>query len=310
MTGDARLTASHLARSAIVYIRQSSEIQVRTNVERRKLQYGLEGHARALGFTKVEVIDDDLGVSGGGVRRAGFERLLQAVCSGSVGLVLAIESSRLARNGRDWRAFLEICVVVGCLVGDRDRIHDPMAVDDRAFLGMKGQFADMELAVFRQRSLESRQALAERGELFLHLPAGFEKVDRHSIEKTPDQRQRDAIELVFRKFGELRSVRQVHLWFRRREIAIPVRDLGRKGIAWRVPHDSTLASMFRNPVYAGAYVYGRRRVEAIYEDGALDSVTTIRHPERPAEGRLYWEGRYAGTAPPVPRPHPGRGALR
>ena len=199
-TRDARLTAGHLARSAIVYIRQSGEMQVRNNVERRKLQYALADHARVLGFAKVELIDDDLGISGDGVHRPGFERLLQAVCSGRVGLVLAIEASRLARNGRDWHALLEICAVVGCLVGDRDRIYDPATVDDRAFLGLKGQFADMELAIFRQRSLESREALAGRGELFLHLPAGFEKIDRHSIEKTPDQHQRDAIGMVFRKF--------------------------------------------------------------------------------------------------------------
>ena len=265
-TRDARLTAGHLARSAIVYIRQSSETQVRNNVERRKLQYALKGHARALGFAKVEVIDDDLGVSGGGVRRPGFERLLQAVCSGSVGLVLAIEASRLARNGRDWHALLEICAVVGCLVGDRDRIHD------RAFLGLKGQFADMELAIFRQRSLESREALAERGTLFLHLPAGFEKVDRHSIAKTPDQHQRDAIDMVFRKFRELRSIRQVHLWFRRRGIRIPVRDLGGEGIAWRVPHDSTLASMLGHPIYAGAYVYGRRRQEVTVDASGTNTL--------------------------------------
>ena len=269
---DARLTAGHLARSAIVYIRQSSEMQVRNHVERRKLQYALEDHARELGFAKVEVIDDDLGVSGGGVRRPGFERLLQAVCSGTVGLVLALEASRLARNGRDWHALLEICAVVGCLVGDRERIHDPAMVDDRAFLGLKGQFADMELAVFRQRSLESRQALAERGELFLHLPAGFEKVDRHGIEKTPDQHQRDAIDLVFRKFRELRSIRQVHLWFRKRDIRIPVRDPKGGGIAWRVPQNSTLALMLSNPLYAGAYVYGRRRQEVTVDAGGTRKV--------------------------------------
>ena len=258
---DARPTAGHLARSAVVYVRQSSEMQVRNNAERRRLQYAPEDHARALGFAKVEVIDDDLGVSGGGVHRAGFERLLKAVCGGSAGLVLAIEASRLARNGRDWHTLLEICAVVGCLVGDRDRLHDPASVDDRAFLGLKGQFADMELAIFRQRSLESREALAGRGELFLHLPAGFEKTDRHSIGRTPDQRQRDAVDLVFRKFRELRSIRQVHLWFRRHGVTIPVRDLGREGVAWRVPRDSTLSPMFRNPIYAGAYVYGRRRQE-------------------------------------------------
>ena len=263
---DARLTAGHLARSAIVCVRQSSETQVRTNVERRGLRYALTDHARALGFAKVEVIDDGPGVSGGGVRRPGFERLPRAVCGGSVGLVLAIEASRLARNGRDWHALLEIRAVVGCLVGDRERIHDPASVDDRAFLGLKGQFADMEPAIFRQRSLESREALAGRGELFPHLPAGSGKVDRHSIGKTPDQHRRDAIDMVFRKFRELRSIRQVHLWFRGRGIRIPVRDLAGRGIAWRIPYDTTLASMPRNPIHAGAYVYGRRRQVGVYPE--------------------------------------------
>ncbi len=272
VTRDARLTAGCSARSAIVYIRQPSGMQVRNNVERRKLQYTLEGHARGLGFAKVEVIDDDPGVSGGGVRRPGFERLPQTVCSGSVGLVLAIEASRLARNGRDRHALLEICAVVGCLVGDRDRIHDPATVDDRAFPVLKGRFADMELAMFRQRSLESRQALAERGELFPHLPAGFEKVDRHSIEKTPDQRRRDAIGMVFRKFRELRSIRQVQRWLRKRGVRIPVRDLKGGGIAQRIPHDSTLASMLRNPIYAGACVYRRRRREVTVDAGGTEKV--------------------------------------
>lgn len=147
--------------------------------------------------------------------------------------------------------------------------------------------------MFRQRSLESRQALAERGEFFTHLPAGFEKVDRHTIEKTPDQHQRDAIDMVFRKFRELRSIRQVHLWFRRRGIRIPVRDLGRAGIAWRVPHDSTLASMLSNPIYAGAYVYGRRRQEVTVDASGTKKVRGgIMKPE--AEWSVLLRDRHEG----------------
>ena len=261
------LTAAHTERAAYVYVRQSSEFQVRNNVERQRLQYTLADHARELGFRDITVIDDDLGITGDGVHRPGFETMLEAVCKGKVGLVLSIEASRLARNGREWHALLDFCAIVGCLVGDRDRLYDPALLDDRMYLGLKGQFNDMELALFRQRSLESRMALAERGELRMHLPAGFEWVDGAGIEMTPDQRQRDAIRLVFRKFGELGSVRQVFLWFREGKVEIPVRAPGRE-LVWKVPTSSgQFSQILANPLHAGAYVYGRRRQEAVIENG-------------------------------------------
>ena len=133
---EAMLTPDHLSRTAIVYIRQSSGFQVRNNVERRRLQYELVSHARGLGFSRVEVIDDDLGVPSNGIHREGYERLLTAVCNKSVGLVLAIEASRLARGGSDWHMLLEFCAIVGCLGGDRERLYDPAVADDRAYLGV------------------------------------------------------------------------------------------------------------------------------------------------------------------------------
>ena len=167
------LTAAHRERGAYVYVRQSSEFQVKNNVERQRLQYALADHARELGFRDITVIDDDLGISGDGVYRPGFEALLEAVCKGKVGLVLSIEASRLSRNGREWHTLLDFCAIVGCLVGDRDRLYNPALLDDRMYLGLRGQFNEMELAIFRQRSLDSRIALAERGELRMHLPAGL-----------------------------------------------------------------------------------------------------------------------------------------
>ena len=122
-------------------------------------------YAEELGFHTIEVIDEDLGVSGDGVHRSGFDALLEAVCKGMVGLVLAIEASRLTRNGREWHTLLDFCAIVGCLIGDGDRLYDPTLIDDRTYLGLKGQFCEMVLAFFRQRSLESRMALAARGEL-------------------------------------------------------------------------------------------------------------------------------------------------
>ena len=180
MNSATALTAAHMERAAYVYVRQSSEFQVRNNVERQRLQYALADHARELGFRDITVIDDDLGISGDGVYRPGFEALLEAVCKGKVGLVLSIEASRLSRNGREWHTLLDFCAIVGCLVGDRDRLYDPALIDDRVYLGLKGQFNEMELALFRQRSQESRIALAERGELRMHLPAGLRVGGRRS----------------------------------------------------------------------------------------------------------------------------------
>ena len=140
MNSGATLTAAHLDRAAYVYIRQSSEFQVQNHVERQRLQYAMADHAKELGFRDVEVIDDDLGISGAGVHRPGFDALLEAVCKGRVGLVLSIEASRLSRNGREWHTLLDFCAIVGCLVGDRDRLYDPALIDDRMYLGLKGQF--------------------------------------------------------------------------------------------------------------------------------------------------------------------------
>ena len=136
MSSVALLTAEHRERAAYVYIRQSSDFQVQNHVERQRLQYGLADYAKELGFRTIEVIDEDLGVSGGGVHRSGFDALLEAVCKGMVGLVLAIEASRLTRNGREWHTLLDFCAIVGCLVGDRDRLYDPALIDDRMYLGM------------------------------------------------------------------------------------------------------------------------------------------------------------------------------
>ena len=261
MTSGAVLTTAHRERAAYVYIRQSSDFQVQNHVERQRLQYDLADYAKELGFHTIEVIDEDLGLSGDGVHRPGFDALLEAVCKGMVGLVLAIEASRLSRNGREWHALLDFCAIVGCLVGDRDRLYDPALIDDRMYLGLKGQFNEMELALFRQRSQESRMAMAARGELWTSVAAGYEKVDCHHVEMTPDRRQRDALHLVFRKFLELGSIRQVFLWLQRHRIELPVRAPG-EGLDWRVPASPRrISQILTNPIYAGAYAYGRHRQE-------------------------------------------------
>src|SRR5207344_1133876 len=188
------------------------------NRESQLRQYALADRASELGWSDVEVIDDDLGRSGAGARRPGFERLLARICEGRVGAVLSIEASRLARNGRDWHTLLEFCGLVGTLIVDEDGVYEPRSPNDRLLLGMKGTMSEMELSIFRQRSSEARSQKARRGELFTIVAVGYFKTNDDRIEKDPDRRVREAIDLVFHKFAELQSVRQVLLWIRQEQI--------------------------------------------------------------------------------------------
>src|ERR1700730_12705783 len=155
-----KITPDHLARGAFIYIRQSTVDQLVNNHESRRRQYGLADRARALGWTDVTVIDDDLGRSGSGVSRPGFERLLAAIREGRVGAVFAIEASRLARNGRDWHTLIEFCGLVGTVIVDEDGTYEPRHPNDRLLLGMKGTMSELELSLLRARSME---ALKQKG---------------------------------------------------------------------------------------------------------------------------------------------------
>src|SRR5271156_3486918 len=168
-----KITSEHLSREACVYVRQSTADQLINNPESRRRQYGLTDRARSLGWSEVNVIDDDLGRSGSGVSRPGFEKLLTAICERRVGAVLSIEASRLARNGRDWHTLLEICGLGGTPSVDGDGVYDPRSINDRLLLGMKGTMSEMEVSVFRQRSMEAMKQKARRGELFLTVAVGY-----------------------------------------------------------------------------------------------------------------------------------------
>src|SRR5512145_861800 len=231
-----KITAEHLARSAYVYIRQSTADQLVHNQESRRRQYGLADRARQLGWTTVEVIDDDLGRSGGGVSRPGFERMLAAICEGRAGAVFAIEVSRLARNGRDWHTLIEFCGLVGTIIVDEDGIYDPRHPNDRLLLGMKGTMSELELSLFRQRSQEALKSKARRGALFLRVAAGYVESGRDRIEKDVDQRVQNALQLVFTKFAEFRSARQVHVWLRDQGIELPAKSRRGEahGVVWRL----------------------------------------------------------------------------
>ena len=188
-----KITPDHLARGAFIYIRQSTVDQLANNHESRLRQYGLADRARALGWTDVTVIDDDLGRSGSGVNRPGFERLLAAICEGRVGAVFAIEASRLARNGRDWHTLIEFCGLVGAVIVDEDGTYEPRHPNDRLLLGMKGTMSELELSLLRARSMEALKQKARRGQLFFTVAVGHAKVGRDKIEIDPDLRVREAI---------------------------------------------------------------------------------------------------------------------
>src|SRR5438477_3334901 len=254
-----KITAEHLARTAYVYIRQSTSDQLVHNKESQRRQYALADRARQLGWIGVEIVDDDLGRSGGGVARPGFDRLIGAICAGDVGAVLAIEASRLARNGRDWHMLIEFCGLVATIIVDEDGIYDPRHPNDRLLLGMKGTMSELELSLFRQRSQEALRQKARRGALFLRVAAGYVKAGRDRIEKTPDQRVQDALKLVFSKFAEFQSARQVHVWLRDEGIALPAKshDGEERCIVWKLPLYNTVHNILTNPVYAGAYAFGR-----------------------------------------------------
>ena len=264
-----KIAADHLGRQAFVYVRQSTQDQLLHNHESRRRQYALADRAQQLGWAQPVVIDDDLGRSGGGVARPGFERLLLAICEGRVGIVLAVEASRLARNGRDWHTLLEFCGLVGCLLADEDGLYDPRLPNDRLLLGMKGTMSEMELSILRQRSLEALRQKARRGELFLGVAVGYVKVRHDRIAKDPDQRVREALGLVFRKFAEFQSIRQVHLWLRQEQVLLPSVETVEDGrrIVWKLPVYNTVRGLLTNPVYGGAYAFGRTASRVTVENG-------------------------------------------
>jgi excisionase family DNA binding protein len=264
-----KITNDHLARPAYVYIRQSTADQVVNNLESRRRQYALKSRAETLGWTEIIVVDDDLGRSGSGIARQGFERLLVAIGAGGAGAVLALEASRLARNGRDWHTLLEFCGLVGCLLIDEVDIYDPRLVNDRLLLGMKGTFSELELSILRQRAHEALRLKAGRGDLHTCAAVGYIRSVDDRLEMDPDRRVREAVRLVFRKFHEIGSVRQVALWLREERIELPTVAYGPQGrnIGWNLPRYNSVHRLLTNPVYAGAYAFGRTVSQVRIESG-------------------------------------------
>ena len=266
------VTARHLGRKAVIYIRQSTPQQVLGNQESLRLQYALRQRAQDLGWpdTGIEVIDSDLGRSGAtAAQREGFKDLIARVTLGEVGIILSYKVTRLARNCSDWYPLLDLCGFRQCLIGDRDGVYDPGSANGRLLLGLKGTISEVELHTLRGRLTAGLLNKAERGELALLLPAGLVRGTQGVVTKHWDREVQERIGLVFASFLELGSVGKVLRSFRGHALAVPRID--RFGeVVWRTPTDGMIAAILKNPAYAGAFVYGRTRsCQATYANGKL-----------------------------------------
>jgi DNA invertase Pin-like site-specific DNA recombinase len=262
-----KIRPQHVARKAILYVRQSSAYQVNHNLESQRLQYAMQDRLHQLGWREVDVVDEDLGRSAAGtVARAGFERMVAEVCLGNVGGVAAREVSRFARNSREWQHLVEVCRVVDTVLIDLEAVYCPRLSNDRLLLGLKGSLNEYELDLLRQRSVEARRAKAKRGELLVAAPVGFLKTDAPYFEKDPDRRIQEAVALVFQTFGELGTVRQTLSWFLEHGLQLPARSVSGE-ITWRRPSFGVLYRMLSNPIYGGAYAYGKTESTIRYEQG-------------------------------------------
>jgi len=278
MTDPSKIKPSHLQRAAYVYIRQSSPGQVEHNRESTARQYALADRACQLGWSKqqVVIIDEDLGLSGSGAdRRSGFARLTSEVAMAHVGIVLGLEVSRLARNNADWYRLLELCGITDTLIGDSDGVYHPALFNDRLLLGLKGTMSEAELHIIRARLDGGIRNKAARGELRRGLPVGLVWGEQDGeVLLHPDEAVTGAIRTVFERFGELGSARRVWLWFRSEGLSLPLQTnpAGMPGpIRWVAPTYHAIHQILTNPVYAGAYTYGKTRYERY-----IDAQGTVR----------------------------------
>src|SRR5512135_955014 len=263
--GQDRVTTAHRAKLAYIYVRQSTLGQVHQNPESTELQYRLVDRALMLGWPsqRVLVIDEDLGRSGASSEaRQGFQRLIAEIGLGKAGLVLSLDASRLARNNRDWHQLLELCSLFGVLLADGERLFDPGAYHDRLLLGLSGIMSEAELHQIRIRLHQGEQQRAARSELRLPLPAGLAEGSDGGVILMPDEEVQARLKLVFAKFAEFRSAGAVVRYLRRNSLMLPVRPLrgpAPQAVLWRPANRSRVLHILKNPAYAGAYVYGRRR---------------------------------------------------
>jgi DNA invertase Pin-like site-specific DNA recombinase len=289
-----KIKPEHLARRAIVYLRQSSEKQVRQNKESQRLQYDVAERMRSLGWKAVEVIANDLGSSAGmaSARREGFERVLSSVALGEVGIVGSWEVSRLSRTDKDWCRLLEVCQIFGTLIADEQHIYDLNSLDDQLVLGIKGTLSVVELKVLRQRMQAGQESKARRGELFKRLPVGYVLDAMSKVAFHPDRRVFEALQLVFIKFRERWSVRQTFQWFRDHDVELPANPIQGTRLVWKIPSQSLIRDILCNPFYAGAYVWGRRPVTTLLVEGRLEKRQSA--TRRAEECRVFIRDHHVG----------------
>src|SRR5262250_494277 len=289
-----KIKPEHLTRKAIVYLRQSSDIQVRQNLESQRLQYELAERIRGLGWQEIEVINTDLGSSAalGAASREGFERVLTSVALGEVGIVVSREVSRLSRTDKDWCRLFEVCQIFGTLIGDEQQVYDLSYLDDQLVLGIKGTLSVVELKILRQRLQAGQESKARRGELFKRLAVGFALDALSKVVFHPDQRVCEAIQLVFTKFRERWSVRQTFQWFRDHDVELPANPIEGTRLVWKIPTQGLIRDILRNPFYAGAYVWGRRPVGTLLVEGKLEKRQSAMRPAE--ECRVFIRDHHVG----------------
>jgi DNA invertase Pin-like site-specific DNA recombinase len=264
MLSTSMVTASHRAKLAYVYIRQSSVGQVIRHRESTDLQYCLVARAVNLGWPRdrIQVIDDDLGKSGvSAEHRLGFQSLIADVGLGQVGLVLSLDASRMARNNGDWYQLLDLCSIFGVLIADSERLYDPRTYHDRLILGLSGMMSEAELHQIRIRLHAGARHKAERGELQTQLPIGLLRLRDGTVVLNPDEEVQARLRLIFAKFDQLGSARAVRNYLAKENLLIPSRP--NRGptphdTQWDLPRSQAILHILHNPAYAGAYVYGRR----------------------------------------------------
>jgi DNA invertase Pin-like site-specific DNA recombinase len=326
MIDSSKVKLSHTRRAAFVYIRQSSPQQVENNRESTARQYALVEKAWELGWAReqVTVVDEDLGLSGSGtVKRSGFARMTAEVALGHVGIVLGLEVSRLARNNADWYRLLDLCGMTDTLIGDSDGIYHPAAFNDRLILGLKGTMSEAELHILRARLEGGIRNKAARGELRRGLPVGFVWGEGDGeVCFDPDAAVVGAIRTVFAKFTELGSARKVWLWFRSEGLSFPLRTHMHSPIRWVAATYTAIHQVLTNPVYAGAYAYGKSRHERyVDEQGRVRKRTRLLPQSEWAvllpdhhQGYIDWATYLANQARidanVHPQPHQAGGAVR
>jgi DNA invertase Pin-like site-specific DNA recombinase len=326
MSDHSKITAAHLRRRALVYVRQSTTAQVEYNRESTERQYRLAERAVELGWAReqIKVLDQDLGISGSGLaERAGFTHMTAEVALGHVGIVLGLEVSRLARNNADWYRLLDLCGTTDTLIGDADGIYHPGLFNDRLVLGLKGTMSEAELHVLRARLNGGIRNKAARGELRRGLPVGliWGEADGEVL-LHPDEAVSGAIRAVFERFAEMGSARQVWLWFRQLGLRFPLQSSTLPEMRWITPSYTKIHQVLSNPVYAGAYVYGKTRYER-YVDDTGRVRKRVRHLPRSEwsvvirdhhRGFIDWQTFEANQLRLAqnthPRPHQAGGAVR